>query len=149
MTFAEILDSLPNGLHDASLSSLKVDYLNRLIRLRLKIWTGNLESNLVEEREEYKDADLRIVQFTNCIVEPPGYSRGVQPQEVKIDAGMFPDEKLAAPDQIFRNTDPNDEQYWLFLNDLNSFIYISAQGAELLWNEESAQQEAAWDKPMS
>ena len=58
-----------------------------------------------------------------------------------IDAGMFPDGGMKSPDHIFENTDPKDEQYWFFLNKHNSFIYVSAQRAELSWIKKDTQQE--------
>ena len=138
MTFAEIIETLPNGLHDAMLSSVNVDYANRTIFLNLNIWIGDLESNDTEMHEVYKPATLSIYHFTNCIIEPPGYILDINGKEIRIDAGMFPHEKLKEPDQVFKNAAPNDEQFWIFLNELNSFIFVSAQKAELNWKEEGA-----------
>ena len=53
-------------------------------------------------------------------------------------AGTFPHKKLKDSGQVFKNVNPKDEQYWIFLNAFNSFIFISAQKADLKWKETSA-----------
>ncbi len=63
MTLEEIENSLPNGLHDAEISNLNIDYISREVKFELKIWTGELSSKNIEEREAYRKACLTLSNF--------------------------------------------------------------------------------------
>jgi len=43
VTLEELNTSLPNGFHDAELTSFRVDYLKRELVLDLNIWLGGMD----------------------------------------------------------------------------------------------------------
>lgn len=51
MTLEELSRSLPNGLHDAELHRVTIDYATRSVQLVLKAWVGR-----PEKREVYRPA---------------------------------------------------------------------------------------------
>ena len=41
MTLDQVVNSLPNGLHDAKLETINIDFAKREVRLELDIWIGD------------------------------------------------------------------------------------------------------------
>jgi hypothetical protein len=46
MTLQEIDNSLPNGLHDAQVRRVAIDYEKRIVKFSLLLWTGDLSSGI-------------------------------------------------------------------------------------------------------
>ncbi|HZI88193.1 MAG TPA: hypothetical protein VFD48_15275 [Pyrinomonadaceae bacterium] len=132
MTFEEIQDSLPNGLHDAGINSITVDYLERKAIFHLEIWTADLED---EDPETYRLATLSFMPFLYCVVEPPDprYPFATEGPS-RIDAGSYRSEdtelgqlRASLPDGAFA--------CWFFINSWNSFIHVAALNAEIVVHE--------------
>jgi hypothetical protein len=52
-TLQEIIDSLPNGLHDAQVHSINLDYVKREAKLTLSVWVGSRIREIAELRREF------------------------------------------------------------------------------------------------
>ena len=63
MTLEELADTLPNGFHDAQVSSVSIDYVKREARLLMDLWVGDLSSQNEEERQVYRSGELRRSQL--------------------------------------------------------------------------------------
>ena len=129
MTFEEIQDSLPNGLHDAGINSISLDYLHRKVIFDLKIWTSDLED---EDPETYRRATLSFAPFLYCVIEGPDprYPFATAGPS-RIDAGSYKSEdaelgplRASLPDGAF--------VCWFFVNNWISFIHVAALNAEIV-----------------
>jgi len=55
MTIFEVANGLPNGLHDAEVQSIRIDYLKRTVEFELDVWTGTM-ADAASTREMYRRA---------------------------------------------------------------------------------------------
>jgi hypothetical protein len=66
VTLSELAASLPNGLHDANLGTVSLDFLTREARLELDIWIGD-----EAEMEAYRRAEIKLSGLHYWVSEPP------------------------------------------------------------------------------
>jgi hypothetical protein len=143
MTIDELDALLPNGLHDAKLESVAIDFGARTARLDLDIWVGD-----DEEREAYRRAQITLSGLLFWVSEPPDPLYPFSsPRAMWIDAGPLTDkipEKQPAlppiPQAAFAN--------WIFVRDWNSFIYVAAIDSSLTWLGEGAIPDTAATQPV-
>jgi len=136
MTLDELYKNLPNGLHDAIVHSITVDYSKRQARFNLSVWVGDLDSKDEDAREAYRDGELILYDIGYYIVEAPDPSYLYYGTDnITIDTGnvksltMPPAVKLPpAQEGMFVN--------WIYVNEWNSFIYVASRSAELHWNKD-------------
>jgi hypothetical protein len=67
----EVAFMTPNGLHDAYLLGLSVDYKERILRFDLNWWTGDLSSDIEEVRESWRLGTLVIEGLLYLVMESP------------------------------------------------------------------------------
>lgn len=133
MNFKLFLNSLPNGLHDAHISAINIDYVARSIKMFAEIWTGDLESNIDSIREGYKNAEICITNFQYIVIEQPDHNYGYNKKETLwIDAGEIDDLKKKPE---LPEAQANNFQFWIFVNDWNAFIYIAAESINIEWHD--------------
>ena len=128
MTLDELDGLLPNGLHDAYLQTVAINFTDRTVRLDLDIWVGD-----DEEREAYRRAQVTLSGVLFWVSEPPEpLSPFLSPGPLWIDAGPLTDKipkKQSSlppvPQGVFVN--------WIFVRDWNAFIYVAAEEASLTW----------------
>src|SRR3954462_9450798 len=70
MTLEELENTSPNGLHDAEVQSLSVNYKEGSLTFDLRVWVGRIWDS-PERREEYKNGRLEISGLLFLIMEPP------------------------------------------------------------------------------
>jgi hypothetical protein len=130
MTIVDLLDSLPNGLHDAELRSIEVDYVARTANLDLDVWIGDM-SREGPAREAYRHAKVTLKGLVYFVMEPPDSTYAFhEPEPLRIDVGvdkltgasrgMLPEQ---LPDGVFR--------FWVYVTQWNSFIHVAATNAAL------------------
>lgn len=134
MTFEELVDTLPNGLHDAQVSSISIDYLKREANFTLDVWIGDSSSRIEGVREAYRSGKLRLSGLLYCAIEPPDANYPyAEAKKLWVDAGdmesavITPSVKLPGP------LPEGAFACWFVVQDWNSFIYIAATGASLEW----------------
>jgi len=138
MTLDDLSLSLPNGLHDAKLKAVTVDYEGREAKLFLDIWMGDLGAVSEAEREKYKQAEITLTGLIFWVCEPPcaGYPYFANGR-LTIDLGAI--EALAKPPSMVLPPVPTDAFVnWIFVQDWNAFIYVAAGDAKLNWPAPSA-----------
>lgn len=130
MTLEELEDTLPNGLHDAEVRTVAVDYQERKLALDVAVWVGNMDDP-PERREAYKNGRIEIGGLLFLVMEPPDSRYPFQVGDLRID-GCDNSKKLDAallkslpPDAFFRS---------LWVNEWNAFIHIAARTAEIAWS---------------
>lgn len=128
MTLDEMAASLPNGLHDAELATVAIDFTRGEVRLTLDIWIGD-----DEETEAYRQAEVTLCGLVYWVSEAPDarYLYG-DTDAVRIDVGPLTQLDAAkraklppAPADAFSN--------YIFVADWNAFIYVAARSAALQW----------------
>ena len=132
MTLNQLEHTLPNGLHDAELQDICVDYVQRRLTLQLQIWVGDLDGPS-EKREAYQKARIEISGLQFFAIDPPDpaypYSDS-KPSRIDIsDMSKNLDERLLAslPAGTFFSS--------IWVNNWNGFAHIAAVNAHLVWEE--------------
>lgn len=135
MTLEEIENSLPNGFHDAQIQNINVDYLNRIIAIKLNLWTGDISSEFSEIREEMSSAELFISDFVYFVIEPPQNNYPfLENKRLDIGAGPLNGYDIPSAKNLPQEV-PNDAfTYWFFVKNWNSFIFICGMDGKLQFN---------------
>jgi hypothetical protein len=71
VTLEGLAYTLPNGFHDAQVTSVGIDYVKREARLLIDLWVGELRSDNEELREAYRKGELRLSGLLYWVIEPP------------------------------------------------------------------------------
>lgn len=129
MTFEEIEDSLPNGLHDAGINRIILDYVQRKATFDLEISTSEPGN---KGPETYRRATLSFAPFLYCVIEAPDHRYPFATKgPSRIDAGSYRSEdvelgplRTSLPEGAFT--------CWFFVNSWNSYIHVAALNAELV-----------------
>lgn len=130
MTLEELENLLPNGLHDAELKSLAVDYESRTAVLKLDLLVGNPEGVTEEEREGYAHGELTVSGLRFCIVEAPEYEEAEE-GALSIDAGPTTPEWIEKHGWKLPAVPPDCFRHWVYVSDWNAFIHIAGRDASL------------------
>jgi len=132
MTLKDIEESLPNGLHDAQVRRVEIDYEERTAKFLLLLWTGDLSSDEEGIRERYEKGELIIRNFIYCVIEPPDptypYAKATT---ITIGAGSATEEPIITETRLPQELPEGAFAYWFFVNEWNSFIHIAAMDASL------------------
>jgi hypothetical protein len=128
MTIEELLSRTPNGVHDAYLLNLDVDYRKAALRLVLKWWIGDLHSEIEEERERCQEGTLTVHGLQYLVIESPGAVAG-------YEEPSYIDGFVTRPQDITRTSLPSiaDDafRYSIFVGDWNSFLHFAGTSAEV------------------
>ena len=133
MTLSELEHTLPNGLHDAELLCISVDYVRRRLTLALDVFVGALDGP-IEKREAYRKGLVEITGLQFFVIEPPDpkypYGHEKMSRIDLCDMRKNLDEKLLAslPSETFFAS--------IWVNNWNAFAHVAAVNADLIWEEE-------------
>ena len=123
----EVQYRTPNGLHDAYLLGLSVNYRKQVLSLELNWLIGTPDGGTEEEREGYQEGTLNIsglqyfvVESPRCELDEPSYIDGFATRVSDIEQSALPD----IPSNCFRHS--------LFVGESNSFIHFAGASAEVL-----------------
>jgi hypothetical protein len=131
--FDALLDTLPNGLHDAELVSLTLDLAVAEVQCIVDVDLSDPDDPAAEGRS--RPARLVFAGVSFLVIDPPQCDLTTLPL-AWIDAGSgdpwtLPRPDLQAPDDGFLA--------WIFLHETNSFIRVGARQASLAWLGEARQ----------
>jgi hypothetical protein len=123
----QIADELPNGLHDTILSRCRVDFEKGTLELDVSVWVGEPDHG---DPQGHREGRLVLEGLVFCQFEPPSAcSAFSEPSGLTIDlCNPDPDHPLAA------STPPDVAVSRLFVNQWNTFIFLAARSAKLVWN---------------
>ena len=130
MTLEELENSLPNGLHDAEIQRITVDYQQRTMIIDMSVFVGDVDAP-AEKREAYREGSLLISGLQFATIEPPDPSYPFStPGASRIDTcdmtkNLDPSLLQALPETSFIRS--------FFVNDWNAFVHVAGLGAELRW----------------
>jgi hypothetical protein len=125
MTFEELEHSLPNGLHDAELLAVQIDYCKQTATLELDIDT----SALTETDVTYRRGRLTFACIQFLVLDPPHASTDFA-RPSRIDAGTGQPSTASC---LLPELQPGCFLCWIFVERSNSFIRIAASSVTLEW----------------
>ena len=126
MTIEYISQLLPNGFHDSTIFSVRLNYEQRTAEIDMEIWVAGPADT---DPEEYRRCTLLIFDLIYFVIEPPGPPNVSHEAPALVDGGSTELEHLAytlpkpLPDGAFT--------YWFFVSNWNAFIHVAALRAEL------------------
>lgn len=138
MTLDEIARLLPNGFHDAQLMTVKIDYCRHELCLGMKIWVGNLATSSGDVHEIYRAAVVTLSGLLFCVIEPPDPQYPYREADaLTIDAGSITSLPTPAAAPLPSESHKDSFTNWIFVQEWNAFLYVSATGASLAWDDGS------------
>ena len=132
MTLEELENTLPNGLHDAEVQRIAVDYQRRKVTLDIAVWVGDV-SDSRQGREAYKSGQIEISGLLFVVMEPPDPNYPFKSSGLRID-GCNMSKNLGSDLLTSLPTDAFFRSLWV--NQWNSFIHIAAIDARISWMDE-------------
>lgn len=135
MTLDEVERDLVNGLHDAALERLTIDYSQKCLTMELQVWLGDPDADTLAGRELMKPAKITLSGLAFCIIDPPDSRYPFEDRgPLQIDVGTG--EPSTAPGA--HPPVPTDAFLaWIFVTGWNAFIRVAARSAELEWVPEA------------
>jgi hypothetical protein len=132
MTIFEIDELFPNGLHDAEVESIHIDYVARTVIMTVDVWIGALEDP-AEEREAYRRGTLEFRGLQYCAMDVPDerypYAKA---DGIRIDLAEAT--AFTPPGAAFTC------RFWV--NEWNGFVHLAAQEASFSWTAEAVNRRA-------
>lgn len=120
MSIENILKKLPNGFHDAKMNSINIDYISRTVIIAVDIFV-----------ETYKSSQLIISDFEFCIIDVPDKNYPFfKKAALTIDIGIG---QPSTDPIILPGHKKENFLMWIWVEEWNSFIRISANQADLKW----------------
>jgi len=130
VTLEELENTLPNGLHDAEVHKISVDYQESTRTLDLAVWTGDIEDPPTQ-REAYRTGRLELSGLVFLVMESPDPKYPFKDtKRLKIDGcdmrkNLNSDLLASPPDDVFVRS--------LWINEWNAFIHVAAKKAHTRW----------------
>lgn len=131
MTLEQLEEELPNGLHDAAISSITRNFESGNLTLELSILTG-LPDDPPERRNERRNGFITFTGVELFVIESPEASSAfLAPGSVSFsvsrsEPGLFPDDIVS---KLTRGVD----MYSFFVLDWHSSIHIAASDMHFGW----------------
>jgi len=129
MNVQQLVESFPNGLHDAELLRFEMDYCQRILTFELDIWVGYMHDKLA--RETYRRGVLTVERVGCIVIEPPDPDYDwISPGPVTIDVG----DGIQSPDAWRIPEIPVGHTFtWMYIGTNNSFLHFSGGDASFEW----------------
>lgn len=132
MTIDEIEKKLPNGLHDASLEKIQIDYVRQEAKFEIGVNIGTPQ----DKSEKRRIGILRLDGLQFCVIDPPDPKYPFQDAKGLwlVDSGPIEDLKSEnLQKKLIEHLPKGAFIRWFFINDWNAFIYIAALDAHFEW----------------
>lgn len=134
MNLEELENTLPNGLHDAEVQRITVDYRLRVVTLEVAVWVGQMDDP-PERREAYKNGRVEISGLLFAVMEPPNPTYPFSNAQLTIDGC---DMQKNLPSELVKSLPAGAFLRSLWVNEWNAFIHIAAKDAQISWLNEGA-----------
>ena len=134
MTFDQLEHTLANGLHDAELLGLSVDYVRRNLTLTLDIFVGDFEAP-IEKREAYRKAHVTVTGLQFFVIEAPAADypyNDAKPSRIDVcDLSKNLDANL------LKSLPVGTFVVSIWVSNWNAFMHMAATDAQLFWQDEA------------
>jgi hypothetical protein len=130
MTLEEVESALPNGLHDAEIRRIDVNYGQGALALDLEVWVGSMDDP-PERREAYKSGRLEMSGLIFLVFEPPDakYPYRVE-SKLTIDSS---DPRKSLDPELLASVPGDGFCHSFFVFQWNSCMHFAAKHAEMIW----------------
>lgn len=131
MSPADILAQLPNGMHDASITDMRVEFGRRTVILDMQFWVGDLDADEEAKREAYRVGRLVLTGVVATRIDPPdpadrgscfSLDEGI---DVHGEFGTYPGELPAPDDGLVR--------LWFYVENWNARMTFTARECSVEW----------------
>jgi hypothetical protein len=133
MTLEEVEDTLPNGLHDAEVQRIVVDYAQHKLTLDLAVWVGEMDDP-PEKREAYKIGQLEISGLIYLVMEAPDPKYPYRTSS-KLTIDSIED-KENMDSELVKALPANSFCRRFWVSEWNAFMRIAATSAQMVWMDE-------------
>ncbi|MGB9204976.1 MAG: hypothetical protein WCB94_13550 [Terriglobales bacterium] len=135
MNLRELENTLPNGLHDAEVRGIHVDYEQHRLTLDLAVWVGSMDDP-PKHREAYKSGQLDISGLIFLVMESPDakYPYRVSSQ-LTIDSV---EEEKSVPSELLRSLPADAFCHSFWVSEWNTCMYFAGTNAEMTWKNNGA-----------
>jgi hypothetical protein len=129
MTSEELDQRFPNGLVDAEITGLAVDYSNRSAMLRMKLRCSPPDSS---DRDVYTPAVLTVREIFYLSIEPPDLERLFSAKRSTITVDGLPEnpEEFLLLGHLKSRLPAGAFCCRFYVHDWNSFIHLAAGSAD-------------------
>jgi hypothetical protein len=134
MTLEGLENTLPNGLHDAEVQRIVLNYERRTATLDVAVWVGDMDDP-PERREAYKNGRVEISGLLFLVMEPPDPKYPFNRSCLTVD-GCDARENLGS--EFLRTLPADSFVRSLWVDEWNAFIHIAAENVELVWTNDGA-----------
>jgi hypothetical protein len=134
MTLEELENTLPNGLHDAEIERIAIDYAARELTLEVSVWVGSMDDP-PERREAYKNGRIEISGLLFLVMEAPDPKYPFGTPGLRVD-GCDMSKNLDI--ELLRSMPAGSFVRSLWVNEWNAFIHVAAKSANIVWLNEGA-----------
>ena len=136
MTLEELADTLPDGFHDAQISSVSIDYIKREARLIIDLSVGDPSSEDEELRDAYREGELKLSGLLYWVIEPPHANYPyAESKQLWVDAGALRSASFKPSVKLPEPLPAGAFASWIFVQDWNSFMFVAAMDASLEWSD--------------
>lgn len=126
-TLEAVVAALPNGLHDARLRSLHLDYTKAEAVFVLDALVSTPESSVPSD---YRSLQLTVHGLVFASIDVPASAALGSGKPLRIDAG--PGQPSTAPSEL-PELPEGCFLHWLFVDEWNGFIRLAGRGASYRW----------------
>jgi hypothetical protein len=140
MTLEDIENSLPNGLHDAGLRRLVIDYAQRTLTAEVSVCVDNL-TGPDERRDEYKPGQIEITGLIFVIMEPPD-ARYPFSNSTKLTIDGC-DQRQNLNVELLESLPKKSFFRSLWVGEWNAFIHVAGTAARFSWVDKPSDVEEA------
>jgi hypothetical protein len=124
MNFDDLIDELPNGLHDAQLHEITIAYSSRTVLL-------HATAVVTEEAAAHRDLKITLAGVAFFLIDPPDPSYPfAQTKPLWIDAGSG---QPATSEASVPALPPGTTLNWIYVNEWNAFIRFAAASCRYEW----------------
>ena len=129
MTLAELEKTLPNGLHDAELVGIQVDYSRRKAVLTVNVDVLDPDDR-APENDDYRRARVVFSGIQFVVIDPPAVASDSYTNVSTIDTGSGqPRTAQCVLPPVWKGC----FLCWIFVTESNSFVRIAARDVALEW----------------
>jgi hypothetical protein len=130
-TLEAIEDELPNGLHDALLRGMSINYVEQRASFAIDVLVSTPE---IAGPSKYRSLELTVDGMLLVVIDPPLSLATPADKSLRIDAGSG--QPSTAPMQL-PVLPAGYFLHWLFVSQWNSFIRVAGRAASYRWFDEN------------
>ena len=144
MTLEELERTLPNGLHDGEISTILVNYVERRVTMELCAWV----SGEIPPNELYRKGTLILEGMQFLVIEPPD-PRYKFAESALLWVDVTHERKHLPVFPAISKVPSDCFVSGFFVREWNSFIWVAARDASLVWTGDVYDRDLEKPKPRS